>query len=131
MYKHINAYTKRAHPGALTVLNPGSPMASCFEDTMDTLLTFELSYDSSYMNSYTPNDWTPKDPRKLWHIVDDVPASAVSKVAKLAEKRGAGLLQLTEDTLPNPYDTLPVNSYIQSMMNGIEGGFSLNKEVAP
>ncbi|PLB46596.1 hypothetical protein P170DRAFT_498546 [Aspergillus steynii IBT 23096] len=129
LYKYINAYTKRAHPGALTVLNPGSPMASCFEDTMDTLLTFELSYDS-YINSYTPNDWTPKDPRKLWHIVYDVPQSAVNKVAKLAKERGAGLLQLTDDTLPNPYDTLPADSYIQSMMNAIEGGSPLNTDAA-
>ncbi|KAH8431510.1 uncharacterized protein LDX57_009173 [Aspergillus melleus] len=129
LYKYINAYTKRAHPGALTVLNPGSPMASCFEDTMDTLLTFELSYDA-YMNSYTPNDWTPKDPRKLWHIVYDVPASAVNEVAKLAKKRGAGMIQLTDDTLPNPYDTLPADSYIQSMMNAIDGGKPLNAKAA-
>lgn len=40
-YKFINDYTKRNHPGAYTVLNPGSAMDSCFEDTMDTLLTFE------------------------------------------------------------------------------------------
>ncbi|KAL4956629.1 hypothetical protein BDW69DRAFT_181406 [Aspergillus filifer] len=42
---------------------------------MDTLLTFELSYDA-YINSYTSNDWTPKDLQKLWHIVYDVPKSA-------------------------------------------------------
>ncbi|PYH68086.1 uncharacterized protein BO88DRAFT_426729 [Aspergillus vadensis CBS 113365] len=129
LYKYINAYTKRAHPDALTVLNPGSPMASCFEDTMDTLLTFELSYDS-YINSYTPNEWTPKDPRKLWHIVYDVPETAVSEVAKLANERGAGFLQLTDDTLPNPYDTLPADSYIQSMMDAIDGGSPLNADAA-
>ncbi|RAK90770.1 hypothetical protein BO79DRAFT_215772 [Aspergillus costaricaensis CBS 115574] len=110
-------------------LDPGSPMASCYEDTMDTLLTFELSYDS-YVNSYTPNDWTPKDPRKLWHIVYDVPESAVSEVAKLANERGAGFLQLTDDTLPNPYDTLPADSYIQSMMDSINGGSPLNADAA-
>ncbi|PYI01181.1 hypothetical protein BO78DRAFT_436345 [Aspergillus sclerotiicarbonarius CBS 121057] len=129
LYKYINAYTKRAHPGALTVLNPGSPMASCFEDTMDTLLTFELSYDS-YMNSYTANDWTPKDPQKLWHIVYNVPESAVGDVVKLANERGAGFLQLTDDTLPNPYDTLPADSYVQSMMDAISGGSPLNTDAA-
>ncbi|CZT12957.1 uncharacterized protein RAG0_16592 [Rhynchosporium agropyri] len=39
LYAHINAYTKRKHPGAYTVLNPGSTIAQCYEDTMDTLLT--------------------------------------------------------------------------------------------
>jgi hypothetical protein len=92
---------------------------------MDTLLTFELSYDA-YKNSYTPNNWTPKDPRKLWHIIYDVPESAVREVVKLAKDRGAAFLQLTNDVLPNPYDTLPGESYVQSMMNSIEGGVPLN-----
>jgi hypothetical protein len=91
LYKHINDYTKRAYPSALTILNPGLPMASCFEDTMDTSLTFELDY-TAYTNSYTPNDWTLKDPRKLWHIVYNVPESAINEVAKLAKERGVGFL---------------------------------------
>ncbi|KAF7136979.1 hypothetical protein CNMCM5793_006730 [Aspergillus hiratsukae] len=98
-------------------------------DTMDTLLTFELNYDS-YINSYTPNDWTPSDPRKLWHIVYNVPESAVSEVASLAKERGVGFLQLTDDSLPNPYDTLPADSYVQSMMNAISGGSPLNTDAA-
>jgi hypothetical protein len=130
LYKHINDYTKRAHPGALTILNPGSPMASCFEDTMDTLLTFELNY-AAYTNSYTPNDWTPKDPRKLWHIVYDVPESAIAEVAALAKERGAGFLQVTDDVLPNPYDNLPSESYMTSMMNTVEGGSPLNTDASP
>lgn len=129
LYKHINDYTKRAHPGALTILNPGSPMASCFEDTMDTLLTFELDY-TAYTNSYTPNDWTPKDPRKLWHIVYNVPESAIDEVAKLAKERGAGFLQLTNDLLPNPYDNLPSDSYMTSMMNAVDGGSPLNAKAS-
>lgn len=129
LYKYINDYTKRAHPGAYTILNPGSPMASCFEDTMDTLLTFELDY-AAYTNSYTPNNWVPKDPRKLWHILYNVPESAIGEVVKLANERGAGFLQLTDDTLPNPYDTLPSDSYVQTLLNSVEGG-SLLKSDAP
>ncbi|EAW24040.1 uncharacterized protein NFIA_036120 [Aspergillus fischeri NRRL 181] len=129
LYKYIDAYTKRAHPGAFTVLNPGLPIASCFEDTMDSLLTFELNCDS-YINFYTPNGWTPNDPRKLWHIVYNVPESAVSEVANLAKERGVGFLQLTDDSLPNPYDTLPADSYVQSMMDAISGGSPLNTDAA-
>jgi hypothetical protein len=129
LYKYINDYIKRAHPGVYTVLNLGSPMTSCFEDTMDTLLTFKLSY-TAYTNSYTPNDWTPKDPRKLWHIVYNVLESVVSEVIKLTKKRGAGFLQLTDDTLSNPYNTLPGDSYIQSMMGAIKGGSLLNTDTS-
>ncbi|KAE8371195.1 Spherulation-specific family 4-domain-containing protein [Aspergillus bertholletiae] len=128
LYKYINDYTKRAHPGVYTILNPGSPMASCFENTMDTLLTFKLFY-KAYTNSY-PNDWTPKDPRKLWHIVYNVPETAVSEVTNLVKERGAGFLQLTDDTLPNPYDTLPGDSYIQGMMDAIQGNSPLNTDAS-
>ncbi|KAE9364361.1 hypothetical protein N431DRAFT_355154 [Stipitochalara longipes BDJ] len=130
LYKYINDYTKRAHPGALTVLNPGSPIDSCFEDTMDTLLTFELNYDA-YMNSYTANDWVPQDPRKLWHIIYDVPASEVSTVAQLAATRGAGFVQITDQSLPNPYDILPEDSYMQSAIGAVAGGVPLNNDASP
>lgn len=129
LYKYINDYTKRAHPGAYTILNPGSPMASCFEDTMDTLLTFELDY-AAYTGSYTPNDWVPKDPRKLWHIVYNVPESAIGEVVQLAKQRGAGFLQLTDDTLPNPYDTLPSDSYVQTLLDAVEGGSLLKADAS-
>ncbi|KAF3392625.1 hypothetical protein F1880_008918 [Penicillium rolfsii] len=128
LYKHINDYTKRKYLGAYTILNHGSPMASCFEDTMDTLLTFELDY-TAYTASYTPNDWTPKDPRKLWHIIYNVPEDAIDEVMKLSKERGAGFVQLTSDVLPNPYDNLPDSSYMSALMNAVTGG-SLENDVA-
>jgi hypothetical protein len=68
---------------------------------MDTLLTFELNYNS-YINNYTPNDWVAEDSRKLWHIIYDVPESEVAAVAQLAASRGAGLIEITNGVLPNP-----------------------------
>lgn len=129
LYKHINDYTKRNHPGAYTILNPGSPMASCFEDTMDTLLTFELDYNA-YVNKYTPNNWTPKDPRKLWHIIYNVPEDKIGEVITLSKKRGAGFVQLTDDLLPNPYDNLPADSYMTKMMAAVDGGSLLNNDAS-
>jgi len=125
LYEYINDYTKRTHSGALTVLNPGSPIASCFENTMDTLLTFELNY-TMYVNSYTGNDWVPKDPRKIWHIIYDVPESDIAQVIDLSKQRGSGFIQLTDETLDNPYNILPVESYIQSVLGGVAGGVPLN-----
>jgi hypothetical protein len=125
LYKHINDYTKRTHPGAFTVLNPGSPTAHCYEDTMDTLLTFESSYES-YTTAYVPNDWVPKDPRKLWHIIYKVPETAIGEVAKLARQRGVGLIEITDDVMDNPYDNLPHESYMQSHLSAVDGGVPLN-----
>ncbi|KAI9372873.1 fibronectin type III domain protein [Aspergillus egyptiacus] len=122
LYRFISDYTKRKHPSAFTVLNPGATMPQCFEDSADTLMTFEQSYDA-YMNSYVPNpDWTPSDPRKLWHIIYGVPASDAGKVARLALERGVGLIHISPDLLPNPYDSLPDEAYMQAIMDAIEGG---------
>lgn len=85
-------------------------------------MTFESSYDT-YINNYVPNpDWTPSDPRKLWHIIYNVPAASAGEVAALALERGAGLIHITDDILPNPYDTLPDDAYMQTIMNAVEGG---------
>ncbi|KAH9207251.1 Spherulation-specific family 4-domain-containing protein, partial [Leptodontidium sp. 2 PMI_412] len=130
LYAYINAYTKRKHPGAYTLLNPGSPMAQCYEDTMDTLLTFESSYETYTSSAFTPNDWTPKDPRKIWHIVYRVPESKVSEVVALAAKRGVGYLEMTDDDNPNPYDNVPVEAYMQSAMSAVAGGTVLKGTAA-
>lgn len=132
LYARINDYTKRKHPGAFTVLNPGSPISSCFEDTMDTLLTFEQSWED-YQNSFTPNPWPnpPKDSRKIWHIVFNVPQNQIANAAALAKSRGVGLLQITDDVNPpNPYDNLPNESYIQDVLNAVSGGEFLIEEPA-
>ncbi|XMA20860.1 hypothetical protein WAI453_013651 [Rhynchosporium graminicola] len=121
LYAYINNYTKRKHPGAFTVLNPGSPIAQCFEDTMDTLLTFESSFET-YTSKYVPNDWTPKDPRKIWHIIYRVPQDQVAAVAALALTRHAGLLEMTDDDNPNPYDTLSNSAYMEAAVNAVAGG---------
>ncbi|KAI9703551.1 MAG: hypothetical protein M1820_005855 [Bogoriella megaspora] len=121
LYKYINSYTKRKHPNAFTVLNPGATMPQCFESTMDTLMTFESSYES-YTRSYVPNDWIPKDARKIWHIIYNVPQGEVANVANLARQRGAGLVEITGDVLPNPYDNLPNDAYMQTLMAAVEGG---------
>jgi hypothetical protein len=121
LYAYIDEYTKRKHPGAYTVLNPGSPIAQCFEDTMDTLLTFENSYEA-YQSSFVPNDWTPKDPRKIWHIIYKVPQDQIANVAALAKSRNVGLIEITDDIQPNPYDNLPNEGYMQEVIGAIKGG---------
>ncbi|EHL03307.1 hypothetical protein M7I_0522 [Glarea lozoyensis 74030] len=121
VYAYINNYTKRKYPGAFTVLNPGSPIAQCFENTMDTLLTFENSYEA-YQSEYTPNDWTPKDPRKIWHIIFQVPQGQIAGVAALASSRHAGFVEITDDTQPNPYDNLPNEAYMQALIGAVAGG---------
>ncbi|KAL4733002.1 Spherulation-specific family 4-domain-containing protein [Aspergillus similis] len=121
-YQFLSDNTKRKYPDALTVLNPGAPTPQCFENSADTLMTFEQSYDT-YINSYVPNPgWTPTDPRKLWHIIYGVPQAEIARVAELARERDAGYVDITDDTLPNPYDTLPSEAYMSALMAAVQGG---------
>lgn len=121
VYKRINNYTKKKYKNAFTALNPGSIVPKCYEDTMDTLMTYENSYDT-YINNYVPNNWTASDPQKIWHVVYGVPENEVQRVSKLSSERGAGLIQITDGVMPNPYNTIPGNSYMQKLMDSVDGG---------
>ncbi|KAL5339149.1 hypothetical protein BJX70DRAFT_172258 [Aspergillus crustosus] len=88
---------------------------------MDTLLTFENSC-AAYQNSYVPNDWTPKDPRKIWHIIYDVPQGQIGAVAALAASRNIGLIEITDDIQANPYDNLPNDAYMKAVIAAVSGG---------
>lgn len=111
------------------MLNPGAPMPQCFEHSADTLLTYESDYVTYTGAGFVGNTWTPTDPRKLWHIIHTVPAGKEAEVAALALSRGAGMVEITDDIMPNPYDTLPDDSYMQSLMDAMEGGVPLNEGI--
>ncbi|CZR59922.1 uncharacterized protein PAC_09817 [Phialocephala subalpina] len=46
----------------------------------------------------------------------------VASVAALALTRHAGLLEITDDNQPNPYDTLPNEAYMQAFMGAVASG---------
>jgi hypothetical protein len=120
IYEVVNQYEKVHHPGAMTVLNPGAVVPQCYEDAADVLLTFEGSYDTYENGGYQALDWTPANPKKIWHIIYGVPASAVSLVDETSQTRGAGYVYITDDVLSNPYDTLP--AYWSAEQAAVPGG---------
>ncbi len=52
--------------------------------------------------------WEANYPGKLWHCVHTCSAADVASVVALANSRKAGLVYVTDDLMPNPYDRLPV-----------------------
>lgn len=104
-------------------------MAQCFEDTMDTLLTFESSYETYTSSAFTPNTWKPKDDRKIWHIVYRVPEDKIAEVAALSSLRCVAYLEITDDDNPNPYDNVPSDAYMKAAINAVSGG-QVRKDVA-
>ena len=43
-------------------------------------------------------------------------------MAKLAKERGAGLIDITDGNQPNPYNTIPAENFMQSLIGAISGG---------
>lgn len=113
-YRGLRDTVMRVHPGALTILNPGTAVPRCFDTAADTLVTFEGSYgsyvgDPGAANRFATMSWTPTDPKKLWHIVyGATDTKMMERVLALGKTRAAGYIYVTDDALPNPYDTLPM-----------------------
>jgi hypothetical protein len=120
-YRSIDDAIEQAHPGATTVLNAGTPVPRCFEDAAAVLVTYENNLAGYATGSYRGLDWTPADPAKVWHIVHGVPADQVDTVAATARSRGAGWVYVTDDGLPNPYDTLPAGGYWRDEVQAVPG----------
>lgn len=103
-------------------------MPQCFENSADTLMTFENNYNI-YTTGYVANTWTAIDTRKIWHIIYNVSESEAAAVAALAKQRGAGLIEITDDNLPNPYDNLPSDAYMQKVLNAVAGGVPFDTNI--
>lgn len=110
-YRMLDRHTKRANPGAFTVINPGIDTEPCYADAADVILTFEGTYET-YLGWQPPAWHRALDPRKLWHLVHatDTTAQLANTVA-LSKQRNAGYLYVTPDVLANPWDSLPPQDY--------------------
>ena len=99
----------RAHSAAaLTVLNPGTQTAECYMAAADVIVTFEDTY-AAYTHSYTAPRWVNSyAPERFWHIVHSTATTQqMQNAVRLSQQRRAGRIYVTNDVLPNPYDTLP------------------------
>jgi Spherulation-specific family 4 len=116
-YSTLSNEVKQAHPGALTVLNPGTAVPRCFEESADVLVTFEGSYAAyvgatSSQDGYRPLSWLPLDPQKICHLVYGAPSLAeMQQVMEVSKSRHAGYVYVTDDASQNPYQALPSQAY--------------------
>jgi hypothetical protein len=105
-YAELSQYVKVNHPGALTVINPGIDVPSCYANSADVILRFENSYTS--YQSFTPNSWeSGYDPKKFMDVIYGTTSSELSSAVSLSKTNGAGYVYFTDAGLPNPYDVLP------------------------
>ena len=100
-YAGYAAAARDAVPGAFVALNPGTDTCVSYLDFADLLLTFES--DAPDYAGHTSA--MPPDPDHTWHLVYGTGdwAGVLDHAAEL----DAGYVYVTDDVLPNPWDTLP------------------------
>jgi hypothetical protein len=102
-YAEMCAY---AHAKGLKIcLNPGT---KCLEDHVkmaDWVMCVE-TYATTYLAGTRPL-WEKNYPGKLWHCVHTAAPAQLQSIYDKARRDGAGLLTVTDDVMPNPYNTLP------------------------
>jgi Spherulation-specific family 4/Kelch motif len=97
----------RTTPGRLVELNPGTVPDVGYFSVGDSVVVFEGDYQS-YQTTTFPAWLSQQPPRKVAHLVYAAPdQTALTTTLQLAQARGAGRVFVTNDTLPNPWDTLP------------------------
>jgi hypothetical protein len=111
-YATLDAYVHAEGAAQTTILNPGTATGQCYLAAADILLTFEGSYHQ-YVHSYSAPAWVARYPSsRFWHVIYDAPnAKALARTVKLGRQRGAGLVYVTSQRLPNPYGELPALVY--------------------
>ena len=125
LYQAVGAYVKQNHSGALTADNPGTAADQCYASAADVLVMFEGTY-ASY-TSWAPPAWelSSSNPNQFWHLVYDTPTQAdMENAVSLSKQRNAGYLYVTNDNLPNPWDTLPTGTFWSDELTqtGASGG---------
>jgi hypothetical protein len=108
-YTGLYVYVK-ARPNLDTVvLNPGTHIDESYlsDPAADTAVIFESPSDNwpGYVPDSYIGDYPPERFAMLAYNVPDT--STVCAHIDLAQHRGIGYVYLTDDTLPNPWDSLP------------------------
>ncbi|VDC03830.1 unnamed protein product [Peniophora sp. CBMAI 1063] len=87
------------------VFNPGTTANSGYFSPADLVVTFEDLYSSFATSDLSITSSTPaaKQAVILYNGPSTAPASLISQLGSL----GIGAVFITDDTLPNPYDTVP------------------------
>lgn len=95
-----------ATTGSIVMLNPGIVPDQGYLGIGDIVVTFEGNYNT-YVNAVSPS-WVNNYPaNKFQSIVYGVSATNLPNAMNLARSRNVGWVYVTNDNLPNPYDSLP------------------------
>lgn len=116
-YQSVRAYVDNLKPGSVIIGNPGTPYLNNpsgqqqytptdYLEAFNILVSFE-SVAQEYLNEYVHFAYLEQStPEAIAHIIY-AQSDWDNTLFDLAISRGAGVLYISDDTLPNPYDRLP------------------------
>lgn len=110
LYKSYDSRVKGKAGLGYTVLNWGTTGNQCYltNTHIDNYVTFE-DYFSNYTTAAPPTWVYSYDSSRFWNILHTAPnnAASVTTAVATAKSRNVGQVYITNDVLPNPYDTAP------------------------
>jgi len=117
-YKSYDSLVKSKGGLGYTVLNWGTNGPECYltSTSINSYVTFE-DYFSNYTSIGVPLSYmTSYSATKFWVILHTAPtnATAVQAAVALSKSRNVGHVYITDDVLPNPYDTAPTMTVWQA-----------------
>lgn len=125
---HQTVYSdiKAIDPSLSVFANPGTSVPQAFfsltQPTADTIVVFE-NFASEYPANNPPSYYDSLDASQLAQIIHTVSTAGdveatVSGIVDQAVADNTGWLYVTDDILPNPFDTLP--SFFDSLVDNVE-----------
>jgi hypothetical protein len=125
LYRELYLYVKGKASTAQVVGNPGTPAHTPWQvetKVADVLVVFEGPFAGKKLSDHSYRDWDPPSwvasgPRSLFaHLVYRSPDPATTRAICIESwrNRNAGWIYVTQDTLPNPWNTPPDAALISS-----------------
>lgn len=103
--------------GLKVALNPGSSGPEEHAQMADYVMVAE-NYWSNYKAQTRPAwESKPAYAGKLWHVIHTCPAAEMPAAVAMAKQKHAGLVYITDDLMPNPYNVLP--TYFQGLVAAV------------
>lgn len=103
-YQSLFDYIKQR--SGLVIINPGTTTIEGYMNVCDVAMIFENTY-ANYVGASFPSWVTNYPSNRFVHLVYGTPQASMSQAINLSKQRNAGYVYVTDDVLPNPWDTLP------------------------
>jgi hypothetical protein len=103
--RYIRSFWNLSNQRYLTVLNNGNFPGECYMSVGD-ITVYEQPF--SIFRAATPPAWMATYPsERFWQIIWNTTRAQMPTAIDISRRRNAGYVYVTNDTLPNPYDSLP------------------------